>query len=858
MLTSRDQTHAAASDHRRVLISTALGPRVAGRLAHIPAVTLRPELAGSPAGLLDAVVALRPHTLVVGANAVDATTLTRWAMAVRRTDDRRPLLLVRRGTSLAAIDLGVAAQLAITVRNTPEVNARHVAQFVVDQLFPGGEAAAGGVQAGEVQDGEVQACGGPAVLGLVGAGNINGRVARAAVAREHQLVVCAPSLVTDPSAVAGWARRHRLPLERIRVVPSADDVFEAAHAVSIAVPLTHSGAWASADLLDAARLKAFGGNRLICVSEPEIWTAQALLDAYDRRDLTVVLDNAPRLLAAVHTLLAPRVRADGGALRPGFTLCSAAMRSPACEADLDQAVLAAVGRADLDDLAGAELFPRPVPAPANATAATGAVPTATVPAARTTAARTTADRAEADRADTPDVVVVGAGIVGLTTALLLRAQGHRRILVLDAAPADRSDPTRQGTTYGGANARHLSATETLPQTDLSRLDVLARSPAALGWALRDRATLDPVEAAWAQAFAERADQPGLHATAEDLVIALNRLGLRGWSHLFAPAEGGTGWLEGLRRDARLTRVYLGAADLDAGERLQRRAGGDVARLTPDALDRDWPGLGHTVPLPGGPRTIAGAVEVDGYAVNIHDLAGRLSRRLVQLGVEVRAAARVRSLEAAGNGVRLTLADGRPVRAGRVVVTVGGRDLAELCGSDWPGAGAVHQMLGVSVTLPNPGLHRPVKIHAGDPLGVMNVTLSPDGTLIHVSAGFGYLGLAARDAAPVALGIAQLQDIVLTALHGLFPTLGGSDVRDIRVCERPATPDGLPLVTTLPGHAGRVVIAAGTNAGGTVQAPAIAMLAADLLRDAARCAGLAMVGDRVGLPPIPEKTPCAAD
>ncbi|MCK9924390.1 FAD-dependent oxidoreductase [Frankia sp. AgPm24] len=857
MLTSRDQAPPAASDRRRTLISTALGPRAAGRLADTAAVTLRPDLAGSPAGLVEALVTLRPHTLVVGANAVDATVLTRWAMAVRRTHDRRSLLLVRRGTSLAAIDLGVATQLGITVRNTPEVNARHVAQFVIDRLFPAPPTAHAPTGAsGTAEAGGAAADGARPILGLVGAGNINGRVARAAVARGHRLVVCAPSLVADRSAAAVWAGRHRLPLDRIQVAARAEEVLEAANAVSVAVPLTSSGRWASVDLLDAARLRTFGGDRLVCVSEPEIWTAQALLDAYDRRDLTVVLDNAPRLLVGVRTLLASRIRADGGVTRPGFTLCSAAMRAPACEADLDQAVLTALGRADLDDLTGAELFPPP--------AATDAIPTARgATSVATTSVATTGVEggspdigAGADAVDGPRVVVLGGGIVGLTTALLLHAQGHRRILLLDAAPADRADHAEQGTTFGGANARHLSATESLPQADLGRVDVLTRSPAAGGWALRDPATLDAVEVAWARAFADRADQPGLHAATEDLVIALNRLGLRGWSHLFTGVE--TTWLTGLRQDSRLTRVYLGGADLDAGEQLQRRAGGDVARLSDEVLRRDWPGLGRTIPLPGGPRTVAGAVEVDGYAVNIHDLAGLLLRHLVGLGVEVWADSRVDSLEATGNAVLLRLAAGRLVRAGQVVVTVGGRELVRLCGSDWPGAGAVSQVLGVSLTLPNPGLHRPVKIHAGDPLGVMNVTLCPDGTLIHVSAGFGYLGLAARDAAAAADGLAELQESTLAAVGGLFPDLHRDDVRDIRICARPATPDGLPLVTALPGHDGRVVIAAGTNAGGAVQAPAIAMLAADLLQGTARCAGLAMAGDRIGLPSIREKAPCAAE
>ncbi|WP_232292040.1 FAD-dependent oxidoreductase [Frankia sp. QA3] len=847
---------------------------------------LRPELAARPAELADALVELRPHTLVVGANAVDATTLERWAAAVRvggpvragsgRPDADRELLLVRRGTSLAAVDTAAAARLRITVRNTPEVNARHVARFMADRLFgaAGGQAAS---PAREQPTPREQGPRRPGTLGLLGAGNINGRVARAGGARGWRLVVHSPSLVADPASVGAWARHHRLAADRVHVARTVEEVLEAADAVAVAVPLVHAGPWASAGMIGEWQLKAFTGERIVSVSEPEVFAERALLDAYDRRDLTVVLDNAPRLLAPVRQLLATRIDGDGGAPRAGFTLCSAAMRSAACDDDLDQAVLAVVGRADLDELTGTDLLgPAPDRSPRSDLAATrGRVD-------HPGAGRDTDRRVDEDPApDDPavgghGVVVVGGGIVGLTVALLLRLRGHRRVRVLDAAPADRSDPDRQGTTFGGANARHLSATETLPPADAGRAGILGRGPADGGWRLRDPASLSTAELAWAEAFDRRTDRPGLHATAQELVIALNRLGLRGWEHLFA--VDGTGWLAGLRRDGRLARIYLGGADLAAGERLQRAADTGAVRLPGEVLARDWPGLGASVPLPGGVREIAGAVEVDGYAVNIHDLATALGGRLADLGVEVRAGVRVRGLDpgshstrsdiSAGTGpggrpepgVRLLLDDGSVLPADRVVITTGGRDLDRLLGADWPGAGAVAHLLGLSLTLPNPGLRRPAKIHAGDPLGVMNITSSPDGTLIHVSSGFGYLGLAGREAATE--GTAGLRAVAERAIAGLFPTLrradGGLDVRDVRVCERPATPDGLPVVTALPGHAGRVLVAAGTNAGGAVQAPAVAMLVADLLDGAPRCAGLAMAGDRIGLPHIPEITLCASE
>ncbi len=342
----------AWAPHRRVLIATAVSARVADLLTRAGTAVLRPELAARPAELADALVELRPHTLVIGANAVDAAALGRWAAAVRagpgRCDADRELLLVRRGTSLAAVDTTATARLRIEVRNTPEVNARHVARFVADRLFdPAGS---------EQPTSRQRAPRRPGTLGLLGAGNINGRVARAGGALGWRLVVHSPSLATDPTSGAAWARHHRLPIDRVRVARTVEEVLEAADAVAVAVPLLHAGQWASAGMIDDRQLKTFTGERIVSVSEPEVFTERALLDAYDRRDLTVVLDNAPRLLAPVRELLAARIDGDGGAPRPGFALCSTAMRSAACDDDLDQAMLAVVGRADLDELTGADLL----------------------------------------------------------------------------------------------------------------------------------------------------------------------------------------------------------------------------------------------------------------------------------------------------------------------------------------------------------------------------------------------------------------------------------------------------------------------------------------------------------------------
>ncbi|WP_020572249.1 FAD-binding oxidoreductase [Parafrankia discariae] len=800
--------------------------RVAGLATRAGAVLL-PELAGRPADLAAALVEHRPHTLVVGANHVPGDALRRWARAMRRAPDRRALAVLRRGTSLAEIDTGTAAELGVTVRNTPEVNARHVARFMADELLAPRRTAADPAR--------------PGTVGLIGSGDINSRVTREAVARGHDVIVYSPSLAaeagvateTGAGALDRWLAARRLPAGRIRAARDVESVLDAADLLGLAVPLTTDGEHPTAGLIGAERLKRFGGHRIVSVCEPDVFTGPALTAAFDQLDLEIVLDNAPRLLDPVRALLAGRYDPDDPRrARPGFTLVSAAMRAPECAADLDQAVLTALARLDLDDR---RERPRPP-------------------------ARPGGDAAEA-------VVVVGGGIVGLTVALRLHEAG-RRVVVLDAAPADRRRVDEQGTTFAGTNGRHLSTTETLPHADATRAGVLARTPADGGWRLRPPESLSAPEAAWAEAFERFTDRPGLRALATEAVISLNRLGLRRWEEIFRDRPDDLG---ACLRGNRPARLYLDDTGLAAGRALQARANDEITDLDVAATRRHWPALATAGSGSGGG---GGVVEVDGCAVAIHDLAGALADLLRRRGVPVVPSAAVRALRPTRAAVEVELADGTVMPAGRVVLTVGGRDLYRLLGARWPDAGCVANVLGVSLTLPNPGVTRPLKIHAGDPLGVINLTPAADRSMIHVSGGFGYLGLASwrgerlvpadtggttdggttdggTTGDGAAAAVEELVTALIAAVGGLFPTLRGPDgrldVREVRTCERPMTADGLPVVDAPAELGGRIVVAAGTNAGGAVQAPALADLVSDLLDGHPRWAQLAMAGDRTGRP-----------
>jgi glycine/D-amino acid oxidase-like deaminating enzyme/phosphoglycerate dehydrogenase-like enzyme len=815
----------AKTDVRRVLVATPVTARLARLAAGAACMTLDAGLAAAPERLPDALASIRPHTLVVGANPVTAPAIESWTHAMHALGDTRPLTVVRRGTSLASIDVKAATNAGIDVVNTPDVNARHIAAFVVGHLL--GLAAAGTARARPARD--------PAALtvGLIGAGNINGRVARAVADRGHRIVVFTPSLAGCAQTRPVWLRAHRLRPDAVDVAADVDGVFAAADVIGVAVPLTRGGPHPTRGLVDAGHVKAFSGTRIVSVAEPEVFTDAALLEAYARSDLDVVIDNARRLLDPVHRLVArarppggarpheggarggspPGVRAAPGrpgALRPGFTLSSAAMTTPGCAEDLDEAFLAAAAAADLAEQAERRPLPR---------------------------------RRESD--PDPRVVVVGGGIAGLTVAFGLLTGGWSRLGVLDAAPADRGDPAAQGTTFASANGRHLSVTETLPHANPARTKALVLPPAAGGWRIRDPAALSPAERRWAQAFERRGDQGGLQALAAGLAGALNRLGLRGWETL---AAADPDVFAGLRWDCRLTRAYLNAEDLAGGRALQQPVNSRLRELGGDDVTAAWPGLARDAL--GRAEGVHGALEVDGLAVNVHDVAEALRRSLVARGVRVRSGARVERVEVAGETVTLTLAEGPPVTADVAVVTAGGADLVALFGGDWAPASSVQGVLGVSVTVPNPGVNRPLKIHAPDPLGIINVTAAPDGASVHVSGGFGFAGLARAGDADAARGARELTRMLEDRLGRLFPGLrrpdGTLDVLDRRTCIRPMTPDGLPIVEALDRFDRRVIVAAGTNAGGTVQAPALAALVGGLLCGRPDVAHAALHGGRPSL------------
>jgi glycine/D-amino acid oxidase-like deaminating enzyme len=568
-----------------------VGARVTRAFAGSSTVLVRPELLDTPGELGNALVALQPHTLIVGSNRVDGATLARWAAAMRgealgpggrrRPPDRRagrrgdprggwPLLLIRRGTSIASIDVEAAARHGVQVRNTAEVNARYVARFTLQILFPETSGGRGADAPRRPPDqGAAPATIGPppATVGLVGAGNINTWVARGAAARGCRIVVFSPSLAADPAARESWCAARGLPADAVVVAPDVAAVFGAADLVSVAVPLVRSGPHRTTDLIRPSHLKAFAGRRIVSVSEPDVLSDEAALEAYARRDIEVVLDSAAGLRPSARQQIADRFSEDGDALRAGFTLTSDAVHMPGCGEELDQAVLVAAARAEVAQL--------------------------------TTTAGGTRPTGGAARAG-GEVVVVGGGIVGLTVALTLHAAGRHRVRLLDAGPGT---PGRRHPGTAGAGASDEPAG---PEPAGRPGPGGGGTPAATG------ARSGP-DRAWLAAFDWHADRPGLRELTNGLAADLDRLGRHGWRALLPGRPDDHPDMDGLAAALR-HRLATAGVGMDRARvtRIDGAAGG--ARLT--LADGSTVTAGTAVLTMGGPalHNLIGASWTAGGAV----------------------------------------------------------------------------------------------------------------------------------------------------------------------------------------------------------------------------------------------------
>ena len=364
-----------------------------------------------------------------------------------------------------------------------------------------------------------------------------------------------------------------------------------------------------------------------------------------------------------------------------------------------------------------------------------------------------------------DVIVLGAGIVGVSAAYAARQRGLSVIL------ADRREPGSE-TSYG--NAGILSSGSIMPLNQPSLWNALPKyltnRHAALrwdpAWAIRN--------ADWVIRFLANAAPSRLRprATALHGLIGASLKLHREWIVKAGAAQRirETGWLKAWRSDAvaaaKAEQAFL--ADYGIESRLFDRQ--DISALEPNILPVYKVGLLHTQ---------TASVDSPGAVVKAY------ARMFVSEGGEIRQSD-IKAIAPDGDGWRVTLADG-VISARHVVVALG------------PWSADLLRPLGYRVPLafergyhrefkPNPArtLLRPIHDAEGSFL------MTPMEQGIRVTSG---VELTARDApssfaqldavVPVARGVVEFGEAVGEPWRGARPTL----------------PDSLPMIGPAPRHAG---------------------------------------------------------
>src|SRR5690242_17041301 len=364
-----------------------------------------------------------------------------------------------------------------------------------------------------------------------------------------------------------------------------------------------------------------------------------------------------------------------------------------------------------------------------------------------------------------DVIVLGAGMVGVATANAARQRGLSVILV------DRREPGSE-TSYGNAGILSSgsifplnmpSLWSKLPNYLTNRHPALRWNPA---WALRN--------ANWVAGFLKNASgantQP--RATALRGLIAASLKVHREWIvKAGAPQRiRETGWLKAWRSDAvtaaRADQAALAAYGIKS-ELLDRQA---ISALEPGILPVYSVGLLHTE---------TASVDSPGNVTKAY------ARMFAGAGGEIRKSD-IKSITSDGGGWRVALSDG-DIRASHVVVALG------------PWSPDLLRSLGYRVPLATErGYHREFVPNASRPLrrpihDAENAFLmTPMENGIRVSSG---VELTARDAPS---SYAQLDEVVPLARSVVE---FGDVIGEIWRGARPTLPDSLPMIGPAPRHSG---------------------------------------------------------
>ena len=409
---------------------------------------------------------------------------------------------------------------------------------------------------------------------------------------------------------------------------------------------------------------------------------------------------------------------------------------------------------------------------------------------------------------TPDVTILGAGIVGITTALSLTERGFKVALI------DRNPPA-EGASYG--NAGSLSPWSCVPQS----MPGLWKS--IPGWlldpegpiALRTGYAIKFLP--WAIKFFQSGQEYRLPAIA-DAMMALTRPTVTLYRHHLK----GTG-SEELVRDSVYVHVFRNAADADLsklGWRMRSERQVPLEVVKGDALREIEPALSQQFGA-------AVLIKQQGRALDPGGIGKVLAEKAQTMGVSFMRCRVERLFPEAGGAWRIKT-DAGPVEANQLVIAMGA----------W--SGKLMQDLGIKAPLE---AERGYHLVFRDPgVSLNNAIMNVDAKFVisSMSAGVRCAGtaeFAGVDAAPDYRRARVFKKLA----KDMFPDLNVDDVQEW-MGPRPSTPDSVPYLGEVPGFA-NLYAAYGHGHTGMTMAPKTGEIIASLI--AGETLGVNMTPYRIG-------------
>jgi glycine/D-amino acid oxidase-like deaminating enzyme len=398
--------------------------------------------------------------------------------------------------------------------------------------------------------------------------------------------------------------------------------------------------------------------------------------------------------------------------------------------------------------------------------------------------------------------IVGAGITGLMIAYrATNSSLDRDITVFDEGPDPRSThaPRRPGATYGGLDARHISLTETTPWATPDRQELITIPSSEYGWNCLAGQDIDHAEKEWLAEFLAATDNPEQQNKDYNEVLLATGAGAAQFSQLetelpavFTPSSAYNTLPVLFTDPAALEKAYRSEHEVDHN-------------VTVYSSSESPPDVEHM--FAKNEELFAGGLLIAGTSYRVKTMSCDLIAWLENKGVHFVWNTTVGADSLGG----LSVPKGDVVFAGGVGES-GFSTLLDRAGINMQG------VAGCWITLDNPGVSRPLKILAREPINYINVT--PRRGKLLISGGYGWVGR--RNYTEACFLATPLAAIFVSEVSRFFPTLDSIvDVNDVSICVRPALPSGVPLVGQIdspPAH--RIFVCVAGAAGGFTQSPEV--------------------------------------